>query len=300
MRTAVRPMCVLDGGPLAAGGGFRDDAVDQLGGLGLLAADSGERNRGVRADAGPGRLLDGIDLRHQQRGTSRSRRRTRRPDRTRCPRRRGPRAPRSRGRVEPRACRSRGSCRSPIRGSPPASPANPIGASPPRRPRYSRTQRRARRSTGAAAGRPSVKISARPSSSRSHGSGGSAGFGRGRRGAGDVEQAAAGARHPAGEQRCAPRIEIRVAREAYVERLELPRGLEQQQRRVAAALLGKRDLGLEQIQAGSPELVERPGLRGRQQPTSHIERPRPQAGLGGCEGSVGSPGGIACQRNRTP
>ena len=124
--------------------------------------------------------------------------------------------------------------------------------------------------------------------------------GRVRHGARDVEQAAPGARHPAGEERCAPRIEIRVAREAHVERLELPCGLEQQQRSVAAALLGKRDLGLEPIQAGSRELVERPGLRGRQQPASHIERSRPEAGLGGCEGSVGSPGGIARQRNRTP
>ena len=52
-------------------------------------------------------------------------------------------------------------------------------------------------------------------------------------------------RQPAGEQRRAPRFEIRVAREAYVERLELPRGLEQQQRGVAAAVLGERDLGLE-------------------------------------------------------
>ena len=143
-----------------------------------------------------------------------------------------------------------------------------------------------------------MKISARPSSSRSHGSGGPAGAGRGRHGAGDVEQAAA-ARQPAGEQRCGPRIEIRVAREAHVERLELPRGLEQQQRRVAAAVLGERDLGLEQIDAGSPELVERSGLRGRQQPASHVERPRPQAGLGGCERSVGSPRGIAGQRDRT-
>ena len=37
-------------------------------GPGLLAADPGQRNRGVRADAGAGRLLDGIDLRYQQRG----------------------------------------------------------------------------------------------------------------------------------------------------------------------------------------------------------------------------------------
>ena len=97
-----------------------------------------------------------------------------------------------------------------------------------------------------------------------------------------------------------PKPPWRERKEAYVERLELPCGLEQQQRSVAPAFLGERDLGLEPIQAGSRELVERPRLRGRQQPTSHIERSRPQAGLGGCEGSVGSPGGIARQRYRTP
>ena len=51
MSTDVRPVRVLDGGPLAAGGGVRDDAVDQLGGLGLPAADARERDRGVRGDA---------------------------------------------------------------------------------------------------------------------------------------------------------------------------------------------------------------------------------------------------------
>ena len=101
-----------------------------------------------------------------------------------------------------------------------------------------------------------------------------------------------------GEQRRGPRVEVRVAREADVERLELPRGLEQQQRRLAAAVLGERDLGLEQIQAGPPELVERPGLRGREQLASHVERSRPQAGLGGRERSVGPPRGIARQRDR--
>ena len=63
-------------------------------------------------------------------------------------------------------------------------------------------------------------------------------------------------------------------------------------------LLGERDLGLEQIHAGLPELVERPGLRRRQQLASQVERPRPQARLGGCERSVGPPRGIARQRDR--
>ena len=38
-------------------------------GLGLPSADARERERSVRSDAGPGRLLDGIDLGDQQRGT---------------------------------------------------------------------------------------------------------------------------------------------------------------------------------------------------------------------------------------
>jgi hypothetical protein len=62
----VRPLRVLHGGPLAAGGGGRDHAADQLGRRSLLAADPGQRDRRVRADAGPGRLLDGIDLRDRQ------------------------------------------------------------------------------------------------------------------------------------------------------------------------------------------------------------------------------------------
>ena len=102
-----------------------------------------------------------------------------------------------------------------------------------------------------------------------------------------------------GEQRRGPCVEVRVAREANVERLELPRGLEQQERSVAAALLGERDLRPEQIHARPPELVERPGLRGRQQPVGHFERPCAQAGLGGCERSVGAPRGISGQCDRT-
>ncbi len=121
----------------------------------------------------------------------------------------------------------------------------------------------------------------------------------GRRGTGDVEQAAAGAGEVPGEQRRAPRIEIGVAGEAYVERLELLRRLEQQQRGVAAAALREHDLGPEQIDAGSPELVERPGLRGGQEPASNIERSRAEAGLGGRERPVGSPRGVARQRDRT-
>ena len=81
--------------------------------------------------------------------------------------------------------------------------------------------------------------------------------------------------------------------EAYVERLELPRRLEQQEWSIAAAALGERDLGPEQIRASFAELVKRAGLRGPEQSASYIECPRPEAGLGGRERSVSAPGGIA-------
>ena len=76
------------------------------------------------------------------------------------------------------------------------------------------------------------------------------------------------------------------------------RGLQQQQRSVAAAVLGERDLGPEQLDARAPELVQRPGLRGRQEPVRHVERPGPEARLRGGERSLGPPRGIAGQRDR--
>ena len=117
---------------------------------------------------------------------------------------------------------------------------------------------------------------------------------RGRRRAGCRPHSPAGRRtalRPTHRDTCCARGARRASRASCA-------ACEQQQRSVAAAVLGERDLGLEQIHAGAPELVERPGLRGRQQPASHIERPRPQAGLGGGERSVGAPRGIAGQRDR--
>jgi hypothetical protein len=53
------------------------------------------------------------------------------------------------------------------------------------------------------------------------------------------------------------------------------------------------------VYAGAPQLVERSPLRDRKDRTRHVERPRPEAGLSGGEGSVGPPRGIARQRDRT-
>ena len=138
----------------------------------------------------------------------------------------------------------------------------------------------ARRSTGAAASRPSVKISGQAvqqqiARERADPRGGAAATAR-----------ETSSRLPPGLASCpansaaAHASRYVSAREPHVERLELPRGLEQQQRRVAAAVCGERDLGLQQIQAGLPELVERPGLRRREQLTS-AGRTRPPPGSPG-------------------
>ena len=103
---------------------------------------------------------------------------------------------------------------------------------------------------------------------------------RSRHGARDIQQAAALTRQSAGEERCGPRVEVRVARQAYVERLELSSSLEQQHRSFAAAVLGKRDLGLQPIHARSTEVVESSGLSCRHQLERRIERARFEARLG--------------------
>ena len=105
----------------------------------------------------------------------------------------------------------------------------------------------------------------------------SRGLGRSTR---DVAERAAFAGQVTGEERRTPRIEIRVASEAYVERLELLRREQQQERSVATATLRKHDLSPKQINVGEPELVERPGRGDVEEPTSHLERARAQVGLG--------------------
>ena len=61
------PVCVLDGGPLAPGGGLVDRGVDQLGGLGLRGPE-GRRARVRRRarPARPGRLRDAVGLGDQR------------------------------------------------------------------------------------------------------------------------------------------------------------------------------------------------------------------------------------------
>ena len=67
------------------------------------------------------------------------------------------------------------------------------------------------------------------------------------------------------ERRGGQGVQIRLAGQRRVEPLEPPRGGEQERGRVLAAVHGERDLGTQQRHAGSLQLVQRPGLRGREQ-----------------------------------
>ena len=122
---------------------------------------------------------------------------------------------------------------------------------------------------------------------------------RGQRRPGDLVEAPAGSQL-SGEQRGTPSIEVRIAREALIERLERLRGLEQQRGRVAAAALRVCDLSAQQLQTGALQLVERPDLRSRQQLQRDVERARLQAGLSGGERPFGAQRGVLGQRDRAP
>ena len=130
------------------------------------------------------------------------------------------------------------------------------------------------RSAGAAAAGPSVTSSARPSSSRSAGRGGCARRGQGPGGAGDLQQVAGAGQMP-GEHRRAPRVQIGLARQVEVERLQPPGRLQQQRRSVAAQARGERDLPAQQVHPGALQLIQRPGLRRGQQVRGPCRTRRP-------------------------
>ena len=58
-----------------------------------------------------------------------------------------------------------------------------------------------------------------------------------------------------------------------VEPLEPAGGGEQQRRSLTAAVLGERDLGMQQIDPRAPELVEGSGLRHGEQSSRRLKRP---------------------------
>ena len=214
---------------------LRDGGVDQAGDVRLAALEGGKHEGAVRRDLGARGLGHGVGLGDQRRGPAELAAPAPRPGSyVDADREHGP-ARRPRGRAGPLAWPPPGRCRDPRPPRRPLSPASP-SAGPPR-PATSLPAKplAARSSTGAAAERPSVKTSENPSSSRSDGRGGP----RGRpaeRLARDVVQAG-GASERAREQRRAPGVEVGLARELRVERLERLRGAQQQRRRVAAAAL---------------------------------------------------------------
>ena len=119
-------------------------------------------------------------------------------------------------------------------------PSSPTAGRPPRGCATSASA--ARCSAGAAAARPSVVSSARPSSSRSSGRGAPGGRRERLDGAADLEQDVRALR-AARRRSPRPTRQVRLARELQVERLEPPRGVQQQRRSIAAEARGERDLG---------------------------------------------------------
>ena len=76
----------------------------------------------------------------------------------------------------------------------------------------------------------------------------------------------------AGEYRGGQRVQVRLAGQLRVERLELAGRLQQQRGRVTAAAGGERDLAAQQVRPSPPEFIRRPSLRGDQQGQGRIER----------------------------
>ena len=87
-------------------------------------------------------------------------------------------------------------------------------------------------------------------------------------------QHSAAAGQTAGESRRCERVQVGVAREPQVERLEPLGSLEQQRRSVAAAAHREGDLAAQQIDPSTPQLVERARLGGGQQVQRGVGRAR--------------------------
>ena len=88
---------------------------------------------------------------------------------------------------------------------------------------------------------------------------------------GDLARIAAAHQAVGGERR-GERVEVGLARERRVERLQPLGGLEQQRGSVAAARRGERDLRVQQLRSRALELVQRSRLRHREQPLRRVGR----------------------------
>ena len=166
-----------------------------------------------------------------------------------------------------------------------------------------RTPLQRRCSTGAAAARPSVNTQREAVEQQIGRRGGCARSGAARAARDDLEQAA-GARQPPGEQRRAPRVEVGLAREPRVERLERVAAAQQQRRRVAAAARGERDLARAAARPGrAASSSSGPASRCGQQPERGVERAGLEVGLRrgqralGARGRVGASARPRARRN---
>ena len=91
-------------------------------------------------------------------------------------------------------------------------------------------------------------------------------------GAADLQQDAPSRELPSGDGRRAPGGQVGLARELEVERLEPPRGLQQQRRSIAGKTRGEGELAAHQVHPGALELIQRPGLRRGHEPERRLER----------------------------
>ena len=161
------------------------------------------------------------------------------------------------------------------------------------------TARTARCNVGVAAVCPSVISRAKPSSSRSSGRGAPGGGRQCPRRAADLhEDVACGEilRQPGR----APGGQVGLAREVQVERLEPPRRLQQQRRRIAPKTRAEGDLSAQQVDQGALELVERPRLGRGDQPERRVELAGLEARLRRGQGALRPPRRVLRQRDRAP
>ena len=101
-----------------------------------------------------------------------------------------------------------------------------------------------------------------------------------------------------GEQRCLVGVQVGLAGQVQVERLQPPGRLQQQRRRVAVQARGERDLPAQQVRPGALQLIQRPGLRHREQVQRLAERAGPPAGLRRGQRAPGAARRIGRQRRR--
>ena len=91
------------------------------------------------------------------------------------------------------------------------------------------------------------------------------------------------------QRRRAPRGQIGLASGIQIQRLEAPRGLQQQWRRIAPVTVGEGDAGAQKVHLGTLELVDRPGFRRRSQLERRVERTGLQTRLGCGESAIRPP-----------